>query len=155
MGMRRRLSNGWRCIEGSALRCVALGPPTTDCLPTTGRARRAGSTHEIVAAAGANDFDGVQTAVSRIGYSEQMGQMCQHMGAAAPGFTQLSLKFHHTADTIGEAAKRRNAEDVIKALSDTLAICTTCHQTFKQQIVDDAAWLALTKVAPPRELLRE
>lgn len=110
---------------------------------------------DIVAAAAANDFDGVQTAVSRIGYSAQTGQMCQHMGAAAPGFTELSLKFHHTADTIGEAAKKQNAEDVIKALGDTLAVCTSCHQTFKQQVVDDAAWSALMKMTPPPGLTHE
>ncbi len=104
---------------------------------------------EIVAAVSTQDFDGVQTAASRIGYSEQMGQMCQHMGAAAPGFTELSLKFHHTADTIGAAAKLHDSEGVLRALGDTLAACTNCHQTFKQQIVSDAAWSALAKMAPP------
>jgi cytochrome c556 len=100
---------------------------------------------EIVTAVGSNDFDAVQASVARIGYSEQMGQMCQHMGAGAAGFTDLALKFHHTADKIGEAAKANDSDAVLKALSETLATCTSCHQTFKQQVVDDAAWTASTK----------
>jgi hypothetical protein len=104
---------------------------------------------EIVAAVGAKDFDAVLTSVNRIGYTEQMGQMCEHMGAGAPGFTELALKFHRTADTIGEAAKKHDASAVLTALSETLAVCTSCHQTFKQQVVDDAGWSALTKRATP------
>jgi len=104
---------------------------------------------QIVAAVSTQDFDGVQKAAKRIGYSEQMGMMCQHMGAAAPGFTELSLKFHHTADAIGEAAKRRDSDGVLQSLGDTVALCTSCHQTFKQQIVSDAAWSALMKTSPP------
>jgi len=104
---------------------------------------------EIVTAVAAKDFDAVQSSVSRFGYSEQMGQMCQHMGAGAPGFTELALKFHHGADQIGEAAKKQDSEAVLKDLSKTLATCTTCHQTYRQQVVDDAAWTALTKTATP------
>jgi len=104
---------------------------------------------EILTALQAKDFDAVQSSVSRIGYSEQMGQMCQHMGAGAPGFTELALRFHHTADEIGEAAKKLDSDGVLKALTDTLAVCTSCHQTFRQEVVDNAAWAALTKMPPP------
>jgi hypothetical protein len=104
---------------------------------------------EIVAAVGAKDFDAVRTSVQRIGYSEQMGQMCEHMGSGAPGFTELALKFHRTADKIGEAAKKNDSQAVLGALSETLSICTSCHQTFKQAVVDDAGWSASTKRAPP------
>jgi hypothetical protein len=104
---------------------------------------------EVVTAVGSDDFDAVQASVARIGYSEQMGQMCQHMGAGAAGFTELALKFHHTSDKIGEAAKAHDSDAVLKALSETLATCTSCHQTFKQQVVDDAAWTASTKGSGP------
>ena len=104
---------------------------------------------EIIAAVAARDFDAVQSSVSRIGYSEQMGQMCEHMGAGAPGFTELALKFHHGADKIGEAAKKQDSEAVLRALGNTLATCTTCHQTYRQQVVDDATWTTLTKMATP------
>jgi hypothetical protein len=104
---------------------------------------------EIVTAVAAKDFDAVQSSASRIGYSEQMGQMCQHMGAGAPGFTELAVKFHHTANKIGDAAKKQDSDGALRALSNTLAVCTSCHQTFRQQVVDDAAWTALTRLANP------
>jgi hypothetical protein len=110
---------------------------------------------EIVAAVSAKDFEAVQTSARRIGYSEQMGQMCEHMGAGAQGFTELALKFHHTADKIGEAAQKRDSEGVLNALSETLATCASCHQTFKQQVVHDAAWTALTKRATPSRSMHQ
>ena len=104
---------------------------------------------EIVAAVAANDFPGVEKAAGRIGFSEQMGMMCQHMGAGAPGFTEAALNFHHTADSITEAAKRKDAQAVLTALSTTLATCTSCHSTFKQEVVDDATWASITKQKAP------
>ncbi len=37
-----------------------------------------------------------------------MGAMCTHMGAGAPGFTEQALHFHHTADKIGDAARKHD-----------------------------------------------
>lgn len=104
---------------------------------------------EIVAAIGAKDFVAIDKAAGRIGYSEQMGQMCTHMGAGAVGFSEAALNFHRTADTIGMAAKKHDLEGVVAGLSKTLATCTSCHATFKQQVVDDAMWGQLTKQPPP------
>ena len=92
---------------------------------------------EIVGAVGAGNFDAISRAAATIGYSEQMGQMCNHMGAGAPGFTEQALGFHHTADRISEAARKRDMPGVLSALADTLATCTGCHATFKQHIVDE------------------
>ncbi len=75
--------------------------------------------------------------------------MCTHMGAGAPGFTDAALTFHHTADTIGDAAKRGDMDGVLSALNKTLATCTSCHSTFKEQVVDDATWTRLTEQAVP------
>jgi len=104
---------------------------------------------EIVAAVAANDFPAIEKAAGRIGYSEQMGMMCQHMGAGAPGFTEAALRFHHTADTIAEAARQKDAQGVLAALTATLSTCTNCHAAFKQQVVDDATWASMTKQAAP------
>lgn len=104
---------------------------------------------EIITAAGKKDFAGVQKAASRIGYSEQMGMMCKHMGAGAPGFTKAALEFHHTADGIGEAAKKKDMTGVMTALASTLQTCTNCHKTYKQQVVDEATWAKLTGQAAP------
>jgi hypothetical protein len=98
---------------------------------------------EIVLALTTDDFPAVERATGRIGYSESMGKMCQHMGAGAPGFTEQALKFHHTADTIATAARKRDRAGVLGALSATMQTCVACHATFKQQVVDDATWSAL------------
>jgi hypothetical protein len=91
---------------------------------------------EVVAALGASDFVKVAESAKRIGYSETMGRMCQHMGAGAPGFTEQALAFHRTADSIVHAAAERDSAAVLTALSSTLAACTTCHASYKQKLVD-------------------
>lgn len=89
----------------------------------------------VVAAAAISDFEQVAAASRRMGYSETMGRMCEHMGAAAPGFTEQALSFHHAADDITAAALRRDGAGVLSALSTTLSACTSCHAAFKQQPV--------------------
>jgi hypothetical protein len=90
---------------------------------------------QIVAAAGVSDFSAIEDAARRIGYSEPMAQMCNHLGAAAPGFTDRALAFHHTADRIASAAREHDLPAVLRALGETLSSCTGCHAAFKQQIV--------------------
>jgi len=88
------------------------------------------------------DWDEVERASAAIGTSAQMEQMCRHMGAGAPGFTDLALDFHRRADAIGEAAKARDTKMVLQATSDTLRACTTCHATYRQHVVDAQTWAA-------------
>jgi hypothetical protein len=90
---------------------------------------------EVVAAAAVNDFDKVAVAARRMGFSETMGRRCEQMGAAAPGFTDQALAFHHTADQIALAAMKQDGPAVLAALSKTLRACTSCHAVFKQQPV--------------------
>ncbi|MCC6623126.1 MAG: cytochrome c [Deltaproteobacteria bacterium] len=104
---------------------------------------------EIVVALGNDDLAGVERAAARIGYSEQMGQMCTHMGLGAPGFTEQALNFHHTADTITAAARLGDRVGVTRALGATLQTCTGCHATFKQSVVDEATWGRLTSTPAP------
>lgn len=104
---------------------------------------------EIVAALAVDDFAAVETAVKRIGFSEQMGMMCSHMGAGAPGFTEQALLFHHTADRIAEAARKKDMKLVLSELSATMKTCTGCHATFKQQVVAEADWKKATGSAAP------
>jgi hypothetical protein len=104
---------------------------------------------EIVLAAGRDDFAAIEKAASRVGYSPQMGQMCTHMGAGAKGFTEQALAFHHTADSIGAAARQRDRAAIMAALGSTLQACTGCHETYRQHIVDEATWTRLTSMAPP------
>ena len=90
---------------------------------------------EVVAALGAGDFAKVAQSAKRMGYSETMGQMCEHMGAGAPGFTEKALAFHHSADHIVAAATKNDSAAVLSALAATLATCTTCHAAYKQRAV--------------------
>lgn len=95
---------------------------------------------EVVSAIARNDFPTAEKAAGRLGYSATMGQMCTHMGAGTPGFTEAALRFHHDADKIGEAARQRDAALVLTALGQTLSHCTGCHETYKQHVVTDAEW---------------
>jgi cytochrome c556 len=104
----------------------------------------------IVAAIGRDDMDAIAKAAARIGYSEPMAQMCEHMGAAAPGFTAMALSFHHTADAIGEAARRGDRAGVLTSLDRTLQTCVGCHATYRQEVVDEKTWERLTAASPSR-----
>jgi hypothetical protein len=104
---------------------------------------------EIVVAASTDDFAAVERAAERMGYSEEVGQMCTHMGAGAPGFTEQALNFHHTADTIATAARQRDHAAVIRGLNSTLQTCTGCHAKFRQSVVDEATWNFLTSMPAP------
>lgn len=107
---------------------------------------------EIVSALATEDYAVIERAAGRIGFSEQMGQMCSHMGAGAPGFTDLALTFHRTADTITTAAQQRDRVAVTRALGATLQTCTGCHDTFRQSVVDQATFDRLT-ATPTLDLL--
>ena len=72
-----------------------------------------------------------------------MTATCEHFGAAAPGFTELALGFHRTADGIGAAARDGDRTKTLVALAATLEACVGCHAVYRQQIVDEAAWSAL------------
>jgi hypothetical protein len=103
---------------------------------------------EIVQGLATNDFDAIEKAAKRIGYSDEMGQMCTHMGAGAPGFTEQSIRFHHTADRIAEAARSKARAKVLDELGTTLQTCTACHAVWKQRVVDDLAWREVTAAHP-------
>ena len=104
---------------------------------------------EIVIGVGRKDFDSIERAARRFGYSEAMGAMCNRMGSGAPGFTEQALRFHHTADRISESASAHDMPGVVDALGETLASCTGCHAVFKQRVVDETTWASLTNQAPP------
>ena len=103
---------------------------------------------EIIAALVSDDFAAVERAARRIGFSEDTRQMCTRMGAAAPGFTEQALAFHHRIDRVAVAARERDRVGVLEQLGATLEICTACHSTWKQQVVDEATWERLASTGP-------
>jgi cytochrome c556 len=98
----------------------------------------------VIAALANNDFTAVRASAARLGTTPEMQQMCMHMGAATPGFSQRALAFHSTADSIIPAAERKDSAGVLKALNDTLDTCVSCHESYRQEVVDQARWQELT-----------
>lgn len=90
------------------------------------------------------DWDAIVDAAGLIETSPQMTRMCNHMGAGAPGFTALALEFHTQADAIAPAAEAQDAQAVLAATSATLQVCTSCHATWRQEVVDAPTWQGLT-----------
>jgi hypothetical protein len=88
------------------------------------------------------DFKGIETAASKMGFTEMMGQMCQKMGAGAEGFTEKAITFHKTADQIAIYARKKDEKGVLSSLHRTLSQCTSCHATYRQQVVDEATYNA-------------
>jgi len=103
-----------------------------------------GAVQEIVTALASNDFAAVDRAASRLGFSEEVGRICRHLGAASPAFTQQALAFHHTADGIAAAARARSRQRVLAELSMTLQACRACHAGWKQAVVDESTWSRMT-----------
>ncbi len=76
--------------------------------------------------------------------SPEMQKMCQHMGTGASGFTELGLDFHRCADDISVAARAHDGPGVLRATANTLRACTTCHASYRQDVVDFETWQART-----------
>ena len=102
---------------------------------------------EIVAGLAAEDYDAVRRSASRLGFSEEAGQMCEHLGAASAAFTRQALAFHHLADGIAAAALDHDRQRVLAELSATLRACKDCHAAWKQELVDQTTWNRLVSAA--------
>ncbi len=86
------------------------------------------------------DWDAVAKHAKEIGSSPEMQQMCEHMGKGAPGFTELALEFHNRADKIVQAAAAKDTKAVLQATGHTLQACTSCHNQYRQDVVDPKTW---------------
>jgi cytochrome c556 len=98
---------------------------------------------EILGAFAEKNFAKMADSGKKLGTSAEMTNMCQHMGQATPGFTEVALKMHSEADKITEAALKKNLNGVLAATHRTLQACTACHSAFKQQIVNEVDWKKL------------
>ena len=98
---------------------------------------------QTVAGLAAGDFAAIETASKRLGMSPERHAMCERLAAGSDDFKSQAMGFHRTADSIGEAAHARDAKAVSLALSHTLASCTGCHESFRQEVVDQATWQKL------------
>ena len=89
----------------------------------------------IVKAMTTKDFKRMEIESIRLGSSPEMKTMCNKMGKATPGFTDMGLALHSTADKLVHAAKKKDYNLFVKELGATLQTCTSCHSSFKQEIV--------------------
>ncbi len=99
---------------------------------------------EITDGLARQDWDAVTAAAEKIGPSPQMQMQCEHMGAGAEGFTDDALEFHRRAEAIKTAAHAKDTAAVLAATAHTLESCTSCHQTWRQDVVDADTWQART-----------
>lgn len=97
---------------------------------------------EVLAAVAKDDLDSAARAASRMGLSDSMQQQCEHMGQGAPGFTERALAFHRQADLVANAARAGDRDAVLRELSSTLTMCTSCHASYKQEVVSREQWSA-------------
>ena len=86
------------------------------------------------------DWDAIKKAARELGTSPRMIKMCTRMGAGTPGFTAMGLNFHERADKISAAADKHDSKGVLTAMSYTLAACTACHTTYRQDVVSRSVW---------------
>ena len=82
-----------------------------------------------------DDYALISKSAREIGDADAKAPMCRHMGAGAPGFADQAIAFHRSADRIGAAADQRDKQAVLMQLHATLNLCTSCHETYRQQII--------------------
>ncbi|WCO02883.1 hypothetical protein [Psychroserpens ponticola] len=69
-------------------------------------------------------------AYTKLGSTTEMRLMCASFGDKA--FENLGLEFHKSADAMSDVFKKRNKDNSLTALSNTLNYCVQCHATYKQ-----------------------
>lgn len=86
---------------------------------------------EITVLLSQDDYDKAsEIAYTKLGSTTEMKLMCASFGDK--GFENLGLEFHKSADEMSEVFKKRNKENSLTALSNTLNYCVQCHATYKQ-----------------------
>lgn len=85
-----------------------------------------------------DDWDTVTQASSVPEASPDKKHLCQEMPEGTDAFRTAAIHFRCRADGIGEAAQRRDRVGVLRATSEALQVCNSCHRTFRQQMVTGA-----------------
>ncbi len=71
-----------------------------------------------------------EMAYKRLGSTTEMKLMCSSFGDK--NFENLGFEFHKSADKMSEVFKKKNKEQALKALSNTMNYCVQCHATYRQ-----------------------
>jgi hypothetical protein len=71
-----------------------------------------------------------EVAHAELGLTPEMKMMCTSFDN--PEFVELGLRFHKSADSLGNILSTKDKNESLKALSITLDYCVNCHATFRQ-----------------------
>lgn len=71
-----------------------------------------------------------RVAYTKLGLTPEMQAMCGSFNNEK--FEELGLAFHRSGDNLGETLKTGNVSDSLRALSQTMQFCVSCHATFRQ-----------------------
>lgn len=86
---------------------------------------------EITLLLSREDYDKAsEIAYTKLGSTTEMKLMCESFGDK--GFENLGLEFHKSADEMSEIFKKRDKNNSLAALSNTINYCVQCHATYKQ-----------------------
>jgi len=128
------------CRDAHAL--FRHGGPRHECGTMRTLTDRAVAMRDVIQRAGDLEADGAAEArASRIALVHVQDR--RRKRGMSPGPEQ-ALAFHRTADRIAVAAREHDRARVLEELGATLESCTSCHATWKQQVVDEATWEGLT-----------
>ncbi|PCJ27020.1 MAG: cytochrome C [Flavobacteriales bacterium] len=71
-----------------------------------------------------------EVAYTKLGSTTEMKLMCASFGNER--FENLGLDFHKSADEMSEVFKLKDKDESLKAISNTMNYCVSCHSTFRQ-----------------------
>ena len=86
---------------------------------------------DLLANLAASDFAGVETAARRLAH---VGPVAARPGVSMAVFADLERQFERSVDKTVEAARSGNTAVVLRATSDTIAYCQSCHMAFRQAV---------------------
>lgn len=77
------------------------------------------------------DFAGVETSLRKLGHT---GPVAERPGASTKVFRDLEAGFEASVDKAVAAARSGNTETVLRALSETMGYCQSCHSAFREDL---------------------
>lgn len=88
---------------------------------------------EVVEALSRKDYTAVEKSAQRLASGGEMG--CAMMSGGVKGYETLAEHLHAQAQTVVDAARRKDQIRVLTALNGTLETCVACHSAYKQSLV--------------------
>ncbi|MBL4685540.1 MAG: cytochrome c [Nannocystaceae bacterium] len=85
-------------------------------------------------AAANDDWEGVATASSPLGTKPRQEANCDNVWGVETGIDAMALDFRCRANKIAEAADTADHRAVLRATSETLNACNTCHAAFRSEL---------------------